>query len=100
MPLDESIVSAVANSNFKTNSELASLNAISHQNRLQLLAESSLGLILERMNTLGPVEASAVHQVNNSNLASKLSELSAAISNTQQMIKGAQSTPPQTAIPG
>ena len=96
MALDESIVAAVANSNFKTSAERQVTNADSHQNRLQLLAEASLAQQLNRMNSLDPTEAAAINKVQGSDLASKMASLTAAIASSQQTVKGAQSTPPET----
>lgn len=92
----EQTLDAVNNVNIKALAEMAAINALSHQNRLQLLAESSMGQILNKMNNLDPAEANSIATVTNAGLANKLSELSAAIANTQQLIKGAQTTPPPT----
>lgn len=97
MALDASIVEAVANANFKTMAELSTQNSISHQNRLQLIAESSLSQQLNRMNALDPAEAASITGVVSSDMAEKLGELSAAVANAQQLMKGAQTTPPPTA---
>jgi hypothetical protein len=71
-------------------------NALSHQNRLQLIAESSLGTILEKMNTLDVAEAAGVAGVINADLAEIIGQLSGAVANAQQLMKGAQSTLPET----
>ena len=47
MALNPDIIEAVANSNFKTMAEMQVTNSLAHQNRLNLIAESSLGTILE-----------------------------------------------------
>ena len=97
MPLESSIVDAVANYNFKANSERSTQNMDAHQQRLQLLAEASLAQQLNRMNSLDPAEAAAISGVVSSDLSDKISQLSAAVANSQQLMKGAQSTPPETA---
>jgi len=94
--LDDSIISAVANANFKSVSELGVLNALGHAKRLDLIAESSLGQILDRMNSLDPTEAAAISGVVTSDLSEKIGELSGAVASAQQMMKGAQTTLPQT----
>ena len=96
MALDETILQAVANANFKTMSEMATINVLSHQQRLQLISEASLGKILENMNTLDPTESAGISGVISSDLAEKLGELSGAVAASQQLMKGAQTTPPET----
>jgi len=97
MALDQGVLDAVTNANFKSLAEMGTINALGHQNRLNLLAESSLGQILNRMNALDPSEAAAIGGVVSSDMGEKLGELSAAVANAQQLMKGAQSTPPETA---
>lgn len=96
MPLDAGTLDAVNNSNFKALAEAQTVNMLGHQQRLQILAESSLGQILNRMNALDPSEAAAISGVVSSDLSEKLGELSAAVANAQQLMKGAQTTPPPT----
>lgn len=96
MALDPTIVEAVANYNFKANTERATLNMDAHQQRLQLLAEASLAKQLETMNTIGPSEAVSEGKLINSDLAAKFSELGGSISAIQQLLKGAQTTRPET----
>lgn len=99
MALHDSVIEAVSNGNFKTVAEAATIDHLGHSKRLNLIAESSLGQILNRMNALDPAEAASVAKVNASDLGAKMSELAAAVANAQQLMKGAQSTPPQTAVP-
>ena len=96
MALSEDIIEAVANANFKSMAELGVQNALSHQHRLNLIAESSLGAILERMNTLDPTEAAGVSGVVAADLAEVIGQLSGAVANAQQLMKGAQTTNPET----
>ena len=96
MPLESSIVDAVSNYNFKANSERATQNMDAHQNRLQLLAEASLAQQLNRMNSLDPAEAAAISGVVSSDLADKVSQLSAAVATSMQLMKGGQTTLPET----
>lgn len=96
MALDQGVLDAVTNANFKSIAEMGTLNALAHQNRLNLIAESSLGQILNRMNALDPEEAAAISGVVSSDLAQKISELSGAVAATQQLMKGAQTTLPET----
>jgi hypothetical protein len=96
MALSEDIVEAVANSNFKAMAEMQLTNALAHQNRVNVIAESSLGTILERMNTLDPTEAAGVSGVVASDLAEVIGQLSGVVANAQQLMKGAQTTLPET----
>jgi len=96
MALDPGVVDAVVNSNFKTLAEQVAVNAAAHQNRLNLIAESSLGQIVNRMNSLDPTEAAAVSTVVRSDLAKAIADLSGAVAGIQQMMKGAQTTNPVT----
>ncbi len=96
MALNETVIEAVANYNFKANAERQTVNADSHQNRLQLLAEASLAQQLNRMNSLDPAEAASISGVVSSDLAEKLGELAGAVANSQQLMKGAQTTLPET----
>jgi len=63
---------------------------------LNLIAESSLGQIVNRMNSLDPTEAAAVSTVVRSDLAKAIADLSGAVAGIQQMMKGAQTTNPVT----
>ena len=96
MALDQGVLDAVTNANFKTIAEMGTLNALGHQNRLNLIAESSLGQILNRMNALDVEEAAAISGVVSSDLAEKIGELSGAVASAQQLMKGAQTTLPET----
>jgi flagellar motility protein MotE (MotC chaperone) len=96
MALDTGVLDAVTNSNFKSIAEMGTLDALGHRARLNLLAESSLGQILNRMNSLDPEEAAAISGVVSSDLSEKIGELSAAVASAQQLMKGAQTTIPVT----
>jgi hypothetical protein len=94
--LDPGVVESVINSNFKTLAEQVASNTANHQHRLQLIAESSVGQIVNRMNSVDPVEALAVGGVSRSDLSKEVAALGAAVAGMQQIIKGAQTTPPVT----
>jgi len=91
MALDQGVLDSVVNANFKTLAEQVASNAAAHQQRLQLIAESSVGQILNRMNSLDPAEAASISTVNQ-----KIAELGSQVAALQQMLKGAQTTPPET----
>lgn len=94
--LDPGVVESVINSNFKTLAEQVASNTANHQHRLQLIAESSVGQIVNRMNSVDPIESASVSGVIRSDLSKEMASLGAAIAGLQQMMKGAQSTPPTT----
>lgn len=81
MALDETILAAVANANFKTMAEAAVQDFSAHRARLQILAEKALAKSLESMDTTQPTELDA----------------GAIVAQLQQLLKGAQTTPPPTA---
>ena len=74
MPLDESILAAVANANFKSMAELAVQNVLSHQQRLQILAEKSLAKSLESMDTIQATEQDAAATASIAQILSKLAQ--------------------------
>ena len=94
--LDEGVLAATINANFKTLAEMQTVNILGHQSRLQLIAESSVGQILNKMNGLDVAEAAAVTKVSEAGLAEKLGELGSAVAGIQQLMKGAQTTLPET----
>lgn len=96
MALDQGVVDGVTNANFKTLAEMQTVNVLSHQNRLQMIAESSVGQILNKMNGLDPAEAASIGGVVRSDLSKEITALSAAVASIQQMMKGAQTTLPET----
>jgi hypothetical protein len=51
MALDQGIIDSVTNTNFKAIAEMQTVNAISHQNRMNAIFESSIGQIVNKMNT-------------------------------------------------
>jgi hypothetical protein len=96
MAFDIDKMDGVGYANYKTIGEMQTVNVLGHQNRLQLLAESSLGQILNKMNGLDPAEAASIGGVVRSDLSKDVAALGAAVSSIQQMMKGAQTTLPET----
>ncbi len=105
--LDPSVLAAVANANYKTVAEAAAVglaqalaigaqNAVSHQNRVNVLAESALAAALKNQTELDPTEAASIRKVDNADLAKVLAELGSAVAGIQQLMKGAQTTLPET----
>ena len=96
MPLDQGVIESVINSNFKTLAEQVASNTAAHQQRLQLIAESSVGQIVNRMNAVDPTEAMAIGGIGNAGLAGQVAAMGASIAAIQQLLKGANLTPPTT----
>jgi len=103
MALNQDIVEAVANLNFKAladqsvlTTNLMAQNAAAHQNRINVLAEGALGNITKNLTEFDTGEASAIASVVDTRLAPHLSSLAAAIASIQQNVKAAQTTPPIT----
>jgi len=104
MPADQGIVDSVANANIKNLGDgpafyagLAMSNSVSHQNRLQILAESALGQITKKATEVDITEAISILKATSGNeVASTLANLAAALSSSQQGVKAAQTTPPVT----
>jgi hypothetical protein len=94
--LDQGVVESVINSNFKTIGEQVATNTSNTQARLQLIAESSVGQIVNRLNSLDPTEAQSISQVISSDMAKAVAQLGTALGGIQQFIKTAQTTPPVT----
>ena len=96
MALDAGIIDSVTNANFKAMAEMQVTNALQHQNRMNAIFESSIGQIVNKMNTLDPTEAASVATVTEAGMAEALASLGAAVSGIQQLLKGAQTTLPET----
>ena len=105
--LDPSVVAGVTNANFKVLSEatsfgvaqaqgLAAQNATSHQNRVNVIAEAFLAESVLARAGVDPSEAAGLKKVTESDLARTLADLAASVAQIQQMMKGAQSTRPET----
>ena len=96
MALNETILEAVANANFKSNAEFATQSLLSHQMRLQILAEKALAKSLEAMDTTSVPEGLGIAAAQRGDLAKVISDLAAALSAAQIEVKAGQSTPPVT----
>jgi hypothetical protein len=94
--LDPGVIESVINSNFKSLAEMGAVNAISHQNRLQILAEKALAKSLEAMDTTDVPEGLGTSAAQRGDLAKQISDLAAAVSSIQGYIKSAGNIPPVT----
>lgn len=96
MALNPDWLEAIALGNVKSMSEFAVQNSISHQNRLQILAEKSLAKSLESMDTLQISEALGPAALARGDVQGTLAALGGVVAGIQQLMKGAQTTPPPT----
>jgi hypothetical protein len=97
MALMEDVVQSVANSNFKNMAEMGVQNALSHQHRLNIMAETALGKVLDDMRTTSVPEGLGLAAAQRGDLSKQIMDLSAAVSAMQAQIKAGQTTPPVTA---
>jgi len=103
--LDPTVVDSVSATNFKVVADgpafytgLAMGNAVSHQNRLNQLAETALAASVKMILSVTPEQSVADQKILSGNdLASQLAALLAALGAGQQASKVAQTTPPVSA---
>ena len=70
---------------------------VGHQNRLEILAEANLSRATRATIEEDPMEAVAAQKILSGNdLGSTLAALGAVVAQLQQVMKGAQTTPPNT----
>jgi hypothetical protein len=96
MPLDETIIQAVANANFKTMAELAVQNAITDQQQLNILSRKSLAKSLEAMDTTDVTEGLGIAAAQRGDISKVISELGAAVGSLQGLAKMVGNIPPVT----
>lgn len=94
MALMEDVVQAVANSNFKNMAEMGVQNAISHQHRLNIMAETALGKVLDDMRTTSVPEGLGLAAAQRGDLSKVLMELASGVASIQNMLQ-APRTPAQ-----
>lgn len=105
MPISEEVREAVASTNFKSLGEgpsfyanLAMGDSVAHQRGVNTIRESALGSIVKSLTESDPTEAvSVLKMLSGNDQAQQLQSLLAAIASGQQVVKTAQSTPPETA---
>lgn len=78
------------------NLDLAAKNAIANQQRMNEIGAAATTLSINKLINMDPGEASAINTVNSGEIAKALSQLGASVAGLQQMMKGAQTTPPVT----
>ncbi len=89
MALNESVVEAVANANFKTLGEQVASNVASHQQRLQILAETSLARSIDHLNTTSVPEGMGSAAMQRGDLGKQIADLSASVSSMLVNLKSA-----------
>lgn len=102
--VDHEIVKSVAGANFKVLGDTPAIltnmgleNAISHQNRVNVLAENALAASLKNMNEVDPTQAKSLQALFTGNqVAEQLASLGATVAALQEIVKTAQTTPPTT----
>lgn len=100
----DTVVEAVAVTNIKTIAEMAAWttaqsmkDAVSHAKRVDVLAETYLARALKTADEVDPEQAAAtVKLLTGNDLGQIMASLGAVISQLQQVMKGAQTTPPVT----
>lgn len=114
MPADQGLIDSVANANNKTVVEMAAWSTAqvmathaqaaadqaAHRNRVNVLAETYLARALKAADEVDPEQAAATLKLLTGNdQANAMASLGAVVAQLQQLMKGAQSTPPETAVP-
>ena len=105
MPLNDTVVDAVAGSNFKNLGEapafysaLAMGNAVAHQQQMQTIQAAAVGSVIKSLTEVDPAEAVSLLKATSGNeVASTFAQLLSALGAGQQATKSAQTTPPPTA---
>ena len=100
----DTVVETVAVTNIKTVGEMAAWSTaqamkdhVSHSKRLDILAETYLSRALKSADEVDPEQAAATLKLLTGNdLAQTLSSFGAVVAQLQQIVKGAQTTPPVT----
>ena len=97
MPLNESVVDAVANSDFKANSEVHTQDITASRNRVWVIAENATAGQVNRMLSLDIEQALSMKQATTGHAAGEMG-INAALGMAaiQSLVKAAQTTPPVT----
>ena len=104
MPLLDSVVDSVANTNFKTVGESVSFyssmamgDSVAHQRRVNAISEAALAKAVQNLTEVDLTEAMATKQMTTGNAtAENTAALGAVVAALQQIVKTAQTTPPVT----
>lgn len=114
MPLNPDVVDSVVGANFKNLGDapamsmamayqgfgqaatLAAQNAVNVQQQMNQLGVNAAALSTNNLHNLDVSEASAVNTLNAGEIAKAIAQLGSAVAGLQQMMKGAQTTLPET----
>ena len=104
MALNETIVDAVAGTNFKTLGDgpgfyqnMGYANAVSHQQAMNNIQLAATGRIVKYLGEMDAEEAVSVLKATTGNeVAGAITALQSALASAQQQVKTAQTTPPVT----
>ena len=100
MPLNESVVDAVANSDFKANSEIHTQDVVASRNRVLVIAENATAGQINRLLSLDIEQALSIKQATTGHAAGEQAIGSAlGMAALQSLVKAAQTVPPVTAPP-
>jgi len=107
MAIDQGVLDSVASSNFKTLADGPAFytnqmyaDSVSNQRNVNAIREASLSAALHKFASYDIQEGVAINKMGTGNdLGAQVSALGNVVASLQQSIKGAQSTPPETAIP-
>jgi len=94
--LDDSTFEAVNNGNFKIFGEMGGANALAHQNRCNIIAETAMVRALDTLNNTSVPEGLGIAAAQRGDISKIVGELGATVAGLQQLMKGAQTTPPVT----
>lgn len=102
--LTPAVVQSVADANFKSIAEANAIamnqaiqNAVAHQQAMNAIAQATTTMCVNKLLNIDPAEAKSLTEAMTGNKgADAISALGTAVAGLQQMLKGAQSTPPVT----
>jgi len=102
--IDPSTFEAVNNANYKAFAETGTFmlqqflqDSVDHRRRVNALSEAHLASALKNMSEVDPTEAIAqVKQLTGNDLGKQMADLGSVVAALQQLVKAAQSTPPET----
>lgn len=102
--LDPSTLQAVSNANYKSMAEAGTLllhqmlsDSVDHRRRMNTIAEAAVAQAVKGMIEVDPTEALAqVKQLTGNDMGKQMTDLGSAVAALQQIIKAAQSTPPES----
>lgn len=96
-----SFYTALAFQNAVQNQQIANLNAVTHQQAINTILAAAVGTIVKVLTEVDPTQAMSEQVLLTGNrVAEMVANLNAGIAAIQQLLKGAQTTPPQTGAGG